>query len=857
MQQAIDEDGYIWNVDAQGNPVGDRPVGRANPQQAAPAPAGPRPFTVGTPRAPEQKAPYRWQANDGSLMEVGPDGNPRVVYQDEPKPNSRDGKSLRQGDGVKLSALIDSYAGLKNAAIGFENDFAGNTIGGEMENWAQGLLGTGTPGQRDWWSAFRATDNLIRNDLFGASLTDGEKRAYEQTTVSPSMTPDVVRQNLQRRVEIARKGLERQIDRYRAAGFNEKEIEALAGEYAPDFGVGKPWNEQAPKFELPRAAGAKEAAPLEVDGATSKGGLQEIPQLRGIENTVIDMIGKGASKGQIIDFLDEKLAPYNARVGNNLMGYLGDIVRKHKANPRQPVRSLGTGWEMLYHKELPDNGENNTFLGIDPDSTGGNIVMNTANSVTAGLPAYLAGKQDVLEQANAERPKSAFTGKFAGNLAALTGINAGAKLIGGPVGAALTKGGGVGGDMLYGGVQGGFEGGPTGIVTGAVTAGLGNKVGGAIASGTGRVIRGVTDPAVKRLSAQGVPMTMGMIAGRNNALGNVMNLLESAPGIRGMMARRYQDAEEGVYRAALRDSVEGVGGSIKDVGPEGLSQAYDATDAAYRDALGGRQFNGRDPQFLDEMGAAIQAGEQIPELGPQFSHAIRKDIKPLFDADGMLTGERLQDSLQFLRNRRASYGQHPLGSDIGEAFLGVEDAIKGMAGRQIPEVVPKLDAANAAYRKVNVLADAAKTAVNRGGNPTPAQINRASVNSTNKFLGKRAAVTGGRPFAQLGDDAERIIPSKVGDSGTASRVAALAAPGILGGAAYGSNEAGAGPAVYVPLAMLAALTSKTGSKVAQKLLTGDRPEAIAKIGNALVKHKRKAGLFGAAAASAVPPQLSQ
>jgi hypothetical protein len=34
------------------------------------------------------QAPYRWEANDGSLMEMGPDGQPRMVYKDTtPKAN--------------------------------------------------------------------------------------------------------------------------------------------------------------------------------------------------------------------------------------------------------------------------------------------------------------------------------------------------------------------------------------------------------------------------------------------------------------------------------------------------------------------------------------------------------------------------------------------------------------------------------------------------------------------------------------------------------------------------------------------------------------------------------------------------
>jgi hypothetical protein len=34
------------------------------------------------------RPPYRWEANDGSLMEMGPDGTPRLVYKDPtPKAN--------------------------------------------------------------------------------------------------------------------------------------------------------------------------------------------------------------------------------------------------------------------------------------------------------------------------------------------------------------------------------------------------------------------------------------------------------------------------------------------------------------------------------------------------------------------------------------------------------------------------------------------------------------------------------------------------------------------------------------------------------------------------------------------------
>lgn len=120
---------------------------------------------------------------------------------------------------------------LERALANFRDDYAGNSITGGLENTIQRRIsGFGTPGQQDWWSDVQATDNTLRHALFGASLTAGEQRAWQQTTVSPDMAPDLVRTNLQRRLEIARAALRRQARTYRANGYNEEAIREALGE---------------------------------------------------------------------------------------------------------------------------------------------------------------------------------------------------------------------------------------------------------------------------------------------------------------------------------------------------------------------------------------------------------------------------------------------------------------------------------------------------------------------------------------------------------------------------------------------------------------------------------------------------
>lgn len=852
MQQAIDEAGNIWNVDAQGNPVSY--VGNANQQQGGMQikPADPKQAYVapqagadleGTQLTNEQKRAALMESRYGKL----PQG-----YRWKP---DMSGAELIPGVPAPKTGGALTAAERATAIAGYQSSLALDKVITQLEQQYKTGPGStsGVAGIMDYLpteanNRFDSTGNAARGTVGQAlGFTGGQLNSVQEAemSVGPYLPQSGDRDGVILD-KIAR--LKQVRDDARA-----RSVAMLGG--VPDVnGEVTPVDPMAGRTVLPQAAGAQAdpgAGPMDV---TAEGGLRFEQGLAGIPDAIANMVRQGAEPSDVTAFLNQQYAPYGARVGPDMAAAIGTLVQRHRANPSAPIKSLNSGWENF--SMLPAQ-KDTTMLGRAADTDVGNFAMHAANAATAGIPGYLAGDQGaaVLDASRQSRPLSSLGGDIAGGVAAMTGINAGAGALG-KAGSLLTRGGGLGGDVAYGATRGGFENGPTGALTGAIAAGVGNKVGGGIANTAGRVARGVSDPAVNYLSERGIPLTLGQLLGNRGMTGKILNRLESAPGIGDMMASRRLESIEGFNKEAMKQAIEPVGGVVTDVGREGIDQAFGAVDQGYTDALAGQQFNANEPQFISEMGSAIQRGEAIPKLGEDFSFIMKNDVAPMFDANGTLTGDRLQAALQGLRKARSGFAGQPMGQYAGDALTDAEGAITGMVGRQAPDVMPRLGAANKAYGNVSTVADAVNTAVNQGGIFTPAQLGRSAVNNTKKFGGKRAAATGNVPFRELQEAAQEVLPSTVPDSGTAGRAASMLLPAALGGSAVGGEALNAPSTVTIPLALLAALSSKTGARVAQKSLTG-RGDTAKKIGNALVRQKRRAGIFGAAAAGSMVPQLTQ
>ncbi len=359
--------------------------------------------------------------------------------------------------------------------------------------------------------------------------------------------------------------------------------------------------------QLPTAVGAKADPGLGPTGVTAKGGLRYEKGLGGLPDQVANMIAEGRESSEIVSFLNEQYKPFNAEVGPDLAGTIGGLVSKHRANPRAPAKSLGTGWESF--SMLPADQET-SVMGEIADTAPGNLLMHTANAATAGLPAALAGEQGeaVMSASREARPVSSMTGDVIGSTAAMMGINRAAGAAG-RAGEALTRGGGIGGDMFYGAARGASEGGAEGAVIGALGAGAGNVIG-----------RTVIAPAV-RLGASGAARAAGSsIPSVTRAEGRVARYLpEEAPA----MLDEAASTNTPMMLADTSPKMRALAGSVSRRSPE----AYEVAENALR------------PRALGQADRAMEAIET--NLGGvdnpiEVSEALMKkasdDAAPLYEA---------------------------------------------------------------------------------------------------------------------------------------------------------------------------------------------------------------------------------
>jgi hypothetical protein len=473
-------------------------------------------------------------------------------------------------------------------------------------------------------------------------------------------------------------------------------------------------------------------------------------------------------------------------------------------------------------------------LGLADEGIGAVNTLKNGGSLSDNIAAADLAKQSL---ANAN-PEASFFGNIAGGTAAMLGGGLGARAL-------LSAGakGGAGrdllawalrnpiksaaaGDTLYGAGYGAGENNDNralGAAVGAPAGLLGSFAGSGLAKAGAGVVGGVVDPAVQRLRAAGIPLTAGEVLGGGFKKGQ--DALTSVFGPGNMVARRYAEGRRALNEAAFNAAGQVVDTPINAVGQQGVDLLDAAKSQAYSDALDPISLNLNTPKFLGPMSGIMQGAEAIPagELPEGYAaNAIRHYVGNNIEPGGAMSGPGFQSAYRGMAKVANKASGKVEGHDVGQALGQAKDILASTLEDQNPGAYAGFLKANSANRHLNILANAvnaAKNQVSDGGEVlfTPAQLGQAATQNAKTFSGNIAAASGSRPFNQLALDSQKVMSSKLPDSGTPMRLLATAlATGGGGGLGYGANGGtGAAEGGIGTLGLLTALGTKKG----QQLLT--------------------------------------
>jgi len=235
---------------------------------------------------------------------------------------------------------------------------------------------------------------------------------------------------------------------------------------------------------------------------------------------------------------------------------------------------------------------------------------------------------------------------------------------------------------------------------------------------------------------------------------------------------------------------------------------------------------------------------------------IARRLAPLREAIGTtpnrkIDGDQYQQAMRGLAGYKAEMTKPGFEADYRDSLSGVQEALKGVMMRQGGEgVVSGLRQTDEAYRNSKVLGKAVNAARNGGRTGevemfSPSQLNDASAANAQKYGGN--AATTNRPFYELATLGQKVLPSKLANSGTTERM--LAGAGLLGtGTGASAYASGADPMTTgAPIAttgLLALLGTKQGQKLLVKAIM-DRPKPSQTLGRLFGSRKAQRTIGGA------------
>lgn len=305
------------------------------------------------------------------------------------------------------------------------------------------------------------------------------------------------------------------------------------------------------------------------------------------------------------------------------------------------------------------------------------------------------------------------------------------------------------------------------------------------------------NPDVELLAREGVQLTPGQMRG------GIAKAAEDAgtsqPVLGQAITERREEGIDSFGRAVINRALK----KVDDALPEGLTgtdavrYAGDKISAGYKTALPSRIVRA-DAGFAEDARAAFaNVGTMTPKGQRQLNDILNQRVTSRLPQNGVMDGDLyklIQSDLDYEVSRFSSSTDADQRA-IGQAIEGVQEALEKAARRQDPAFAKKIDALDSAWAELARIETAAGKSNDLSGRFTPAQYAQ-SVRAGDKRVRSRGVARGEALSQDLAGAAVRVLPSKIGESGTAPRAAwgmVTSVPGaVVGGMAGGGLGAAAG-----------------------------------------------------------------
>jgi hypothetical protein len=407
-----------------------------------------------------------------------------------------------------------------------------------------------------------------------------------------------------------------------------------------------------------------------------------------------------------------------------------------------------------------------------PESPGENFVSGVAD------------QQRARSEFETTSPGTALAAKIGGtvlnplNMAGAEFATAGRSLLGN-MGRSAAVGGGIGGTGGVLSTDGDLSQRAAG---GAMGLGIGGLAGGALPILTAGMTPKIS-PEVQLLMSKGITPTPGQIIG--GAAGKIEEKLASLPIAGDMIAAGRRRAQGELNVAVGNDVLAPIGKKTTAAPGRDLVADVERQIKDEYDSILPKITFVQDQQLTNEVAQLQNIASMLPDTEAKQFQRIIDDIDKRMKGGTTLSGEEFKIVESELGKLKAQFGKDPSAyvNQLGEVVGDLQQALRDSLPRTNPMQAKPLQNANAAWAKFKRLQRAATYVGGKEGEPGVFSGDQfqSAVKATDRSKDKGAFARGNAQMQDLSDAAKNVLGSKVPDSGTPGRLAAmLAGTGGLG-----------------------------------------------------------------------------